>query len=93
MDENPYLAAQKFIDLNELPQTHLEQVADFMITNSKSTGSGSSQYYDPFTGGNRYCSFLWLALTCHVFLLKAEVWKDIICCLITVKEVNLNKSV
>lgn len=33
--QNPYEAAQKFIDDNELPQAYLDQVATFITTNSK----------------------------------------------------------
>lgn len=34
--EDPWLAAQKFIHKNNLPQVYLEQVANFIIKNSNS---------------------------------------------------------
>lgn len=55
--EDPWLAAQKFIHKNDLPQVYLEQVANFIITNAKitiPTMSGGSDFADPFTGGGRY---------------------------------------
>lgn len=56
--EDPWMVAQKFIHKNDLPQVYLEQVANFIITNSASAPvketSASSSYYDPFTGGSRY---------------------------------------
>lgn len=57
-DEDPWMAAQKFIHKNELPQVYLEQVANFIITNSAAAPAietaSSSGYQDPFTGGARY---------------------------------------
>lgn len=38
---------------NELSQSFLDQVADFIIKNADGVNLGSS-YQDPFTGGNRY---------------------------------------
>jgi phospholipase A-2-activating protein len=38
---------------HDLPQSFLDQVADFIIKNADSVNLGSS-YQDPFTGGNRY---------------------------------------
>nr|CAB3264925.1 phospholipase A-2-activating protein [Phallusia mammillata] len=54
--EDPWVAAQKFIDDNDLSQSFLETIANFIIENSDvSMNSGSaSQYADPFTGGGRY---------------------------------------
>ncbi|KAA0193274.1 hypothetical protein HAZT_HAZT008381 [Hyalella azteca] len=53
--EDPYMVAQKFIDTHQLPQDHLDQVAQFIITNSKSAPSAApASSFDPFTGGNRY---------------------------------------
>lgn len=51
--ENPYDAAQKFLLKNELPQSFMDQVADFIIKNAEGVNLGST-YQDPFTGGNRY---------------------------------------
>lgn len=61
--DEPWLVAQKFLHTHELPQAYLEQVANFIITNSKDqhpnaqtpqTASGSNAYADPFTGDGRY---------------------------------------
>ncbi|CAG8491482.1 5716_t:CDS:10, partial [Ambispora leptoticha] len=54
--DNPYQAAQDFIWANELPQSYLDQIANFIIQNAKGVtlGAGASQYQDPFTGGSRY---------------------------------------
>lgn len=55
--EDPWMSAQNFIHKNELPQSYLDQVANFIIKNSDNapiieTSSGS--YHDPFTGAGRY---------------------------------------
>jgi len=61
--QNPYEAAQKFIADNELPVTYIEQVANFVIQNSKATTIGSSSGTsgvsgvpgsDPWGTENRY---------------------------------------
>jgi phospholipase A-2-activating protein len=55
--EDPWFAAQKFIDKNNLSQAYLEQVANFIVNNTKGMQVGPatpSEYTDPFTGGNRY---------------------------------------
>jgi phospholipase A-2-activating protein len=56
--EDPYMAAQKFIHSNELPQVYLETVANFIITNAKLTNASAptatSGFADPFTGEGRY---------------------------------------
>lgn len=56
--EDPWLAAQKFIHKNDLPQVYLEQVANFIITNANLTTlpamSGNQDFADPFTGEGRY---------------------------------------
>ncbi|XP_053693929.1 phospholipase A-2-activating protein [Sabethes cyaneus] len=54
--EDPWFVAQRFIHKHNLPQAYLEQVANFIITNSKNAPvtAGNSNAYDPFTGGNRY---------------------------------------
>lgn len=62
LSEDPWFAAQKFIHENDLPQAYLEQIANFIVTNSKktqqqtvaSTPQGPPEFCDPFTGGNRY---------------------------------------
>ncbi|XP_037958442.1 phospholipase A-2-activating protein-like [Teleopsis dalmanni] len=54
--DDPWVSAQSFIHRHNLPQAYLDQVANFIITNSGSnaTQSGSSGFQDPFTGGSRY---------------------------------------
>lgn len=53
--EDPFVVAQRFIDEHQLPQDHLDQVAQFIITNSNAAPTATSTgYFDPFTGGNRY---------------------------------------
>lgn len=56
--EDPWFVAQRFIHKHSLPQAYLEQVANFIITNSDNTAvkatPASSAQYDPFTGGARY---------------------------------------
>lgn len=56
--EDPWLAAQKFIHKNDLPQVYLEQVANFIITNANLTTlpkvGGTQDFADPFTGEGRY---------------------------------------
>ncbi|GLG99497.1 Lissencephaly-1 homolog [Gryllus bimaculatus] len=58
-DEDPWFAAQKFIHENNLSQLFLDQVANFIVNNSKkittaSASTSTSSYCDPFTGGSRY---------------------------------------
>lgn len=55
--EDPWFAAQKFIHENDLPQAYLEQIANFIVTNSKksdqpvvSNPPAQPEYCDPFTG-------------------------------------------
>ncbi|KAL7748722.1 WD repeat protein Lub1 [Sorochytrium milnesiophthora] len=54
--ENPYAAAQRFLNRHELPPSYLDEVANFIVKNTQgvSLGVGSSEYQDPFTGGSRY---------------------------------------
>lgn len=57
VDEDPYTVAQKFIHKHNLPQGYLDQVANFIITNSagkRTETATASGYQDPFTGGARY---------------------------------------
>ena len=57
LSEDPYFAAQKFIHKHELNQTFLDQIAQFLITNTQSETIGSNTsvpYVDPFTGEGRY---------------------------------------
>ncbi|KAL5022612.1 hypothetical protein ScPMuIL_001767 [Solemya velum] len=54
--EDPWFAAQKFIEKNQLSQLFLDQVANFIVENTKGVtlGQGQPVNSDPFTGGNRY---------------------------------------
>ncbi|KAJ3281630.1 hypothetical protein HK104_011360 [Borealophlyctis nickersoniae] len=56
--ENPYMAAQDFIDKHELSQNFLDDIANFIIQNAKGVTLGASDtgsnLADPFTGGSRY---------------------------------------
>lgn len=57
VSENPWMAAQKFLEKNELPATYADQVVQFI---EKNTGgvqlgqAGAETYSDPLTGGSRY---------------------------------------
>lgn len=57
--DDPWHTAQGFIHKHELPQAYLDQVANFIVTNSGSAppaevSSSSTAYQDPFTGSGRY---------------------------------------
>lgn len=59
LSQNPYEAATKFIQDNELPATYLDQVANFIITNTQGATLGqTSQPHpagsDPYGMENRY---------------------------------------
>ena len=58
LSQNPYEAATKFIADNELPVTYLDQVADFITTNTQGATIGESAPVesgpDPWGTGNRY---------------------------------------
>jgi phospholipase A-2-activating protein len=55
--ENPYMAAQRFIEQNDLPNYHLDTVADFITKNTGGAvqlNMAPTTYMDPFTGSSRY---------------------------------------
>lgn len=61
LGQNPYDVAQRFIGENELPVTYLDQVANFILTNTQGATLGSSapqnnqaQGADPWGSENRY---------------------------------------
>ncbi|TVY80811.1 Ubiquitin homeostasis protein lub1 [Lachnellula suecica] len=58
LSQNPYEAATKFIGDNELPVTYLDQVANFITTNTQGATLGQSQEApsnpDPWGSDNRY---------------------------------------
>lgn len=56
-DEDPWVVAQAFIHKHDLPQSYLETVANFIITNSKTAlppMPADQGYVDPYTGAARY---------------------------------------
>ncbi|POS77440.1 ubiquitin homeostasis protein lub1 [Diaporthe helianthi] len=55
LSQNPYEAASKFLSDNELPQTYLDQVTNFIVENTKGAtiGQGSGPAVDEF-GTGRY---------------------------------------
>ncbi|KAF9032122.1 PFU-domain-containing protein [Hymenopellis radicata] len=56
--ENPYAAAQRFLERNELPLSYIDEVVKFIERNTSGVnlGSGADEYVDPFTGASRYRS-------------------------------------
>ena len=55
--QNPFEVAQKFIADNELPMTYVDQVANFIITNSQGATLGQTDQTggsDPWGTGSRY---------------------------------------
>ncbi|KAG5715692.1 Phospholipase A-2-activating protein [Termitomyces sp. T112] len=56
--ENPFSAAQKFLESNDLPLTYIDEVVKFIEKNTAgaSIGTGSEEYVDPYTGASRYRS-------------------------------------
>ncbi|XP_071118768.1 phospholipase A-2-activating protein-like [Haliotis cracherodii] len=56
VSEDPWFAAQRFLDKHDLSQMFLDQVAKFITDNTKGVTLGTEQpaYSDPFTGEGRY---------------------------------------
>ncbi|KAJ9477799.1 Protein DOA1 [Pseudozyma hubeiensis] len=54
LNENPYAAAQKFLEKNDLPQQYIDQVVQFIDKNTSGVNLGGPQYADPYTGASRY---------------------------------------
>jgi phospholipase A-2-activating protein len=56
LSEDPWFTAQAFIHKHELSQIFLDQIAQFIITNTKGQTiiSQNTSYVDPFTGEGRY---------------------------------------
>ncbi|KAG6837276.1 hypothetical protein H0H93_012281 [Arthromyces matolae] len=54
--DNSYSAAQKFLESNDLPLTHIDEVAKFIEKNTAGAniGTGGEEYVDPYTGASRY---------------------------------------
>ncbi|KAJ1677750.1 hypothetical protein EV182_005515, partial [Spiromyces aspiralis] len=55
VNENPYAAANRFVEIHNLPSYHIEEIASFLIKNTEgiqlSQQGGPS---DPLTGAHRY---------------------------------------
>ncbi|KAL0565642.1 WD repeat protein Lub1 [Marasmius crinis-equi] len=56
--ENPYTAAQKFLESNDLSLNYIDEVVKFIEKNTAGVqlGTGGDEYADPFTGATRYRS-------------------------------------
>ncbi|XP_072314708.1 phospholipase A-2-activating protein [Eucyclogobius newberryi] len=56
VSEDPWLTAHNFLQKNDLSPMFLDQVANFIIENTKGhvVGPAQQERGDPFTGGNRY---------------------------------------
>ncbi|TFY76722.1 hypothetical protein EWM64_g7288 [Hericium alpestre] len=55
VNENPFAAAQRFLERNELPLTYVDQVVQFIEKNTAGVNiGGNEEYMDPFTGASRY---------------------------------------
>ncbi|EJD53176.1 PFU-domain-containing protein [Auricularia subglabra TFB-10046 SS5] len=54
--ENPFSAAQKFLQDNELPLSYIDEVVRFIEKNTAgvSLGTSNQQYVDPYTGASSY---------------------------------------
>lgn len=53
--ENPFTAAQRFLERNNLPMSYLDQVAEFITKNTQGAQlGGGGGYVDPYTGAARY---------------------------------------
>ena len=63
--EDPWFAAQNFLYKNNLSQLFLDQVANFILENTKGVTLGQGQgagFSDPFTGKG----IIWSCLTRHI---------------------------
>lgn len=56
VSDDPWLVAYNFLQKNDLNPMFLDQVAKFIIDNTKgqTLGLGNTSFSDPFTGGGRY---------------------------------------
>ncbi|KAK2466759.1 hypothetical protein APHAL10511_001017 [Amanita phalloides] len=55
VSENPFAAAQRFLQQNELPLSYIDQVVNFIEKNTSGINLGNSDgYVDPFTGASSY---------------------------------------
>lgn len=57
MEDNPYAAAQRFLEKNDLPLTYLDEVVKFIEKNTEGVKlGGGSEFVDPYTGQERLVS-------------------------------------
>lgn len=55
ISENPYMAAQRFIEREEISQNYLDDIAKFIMKNTESVTLAQPQTLsDPYTGSSRY---------------------------------------
>ncbi|KAK0531494.1 hypothetical protein OC834_002936 [Tilletia horrida] len=54
LTENPYMAAARFLEKNDLPATYIDQVVQFIEKNTEAVNIGATDYVDPYTGASRY---------------------------------------
>ncbi|KAF5380915.1 hypothetical protein D9615_004162 [Tricholomella constricta] len=56
--DNPFAAAQKFLESNDLPLTYIDEVVKFIEKNTTGVniGTAGEEYVDPYTGASRYRS-------------------------------------
>jgi len=49
--DNPFAAAQKFLESNDLPLTYIDEVVKFIEKNTSGVNlGGGEEYVDPYTG-------------------------------------------
>ncbi|KAH9043072.1 WD40-repeat-containing domain protein [Lactarius pseudohatsudake] len=54
-NENPFSAAQRFLEKNDLPLSYVDQVVQFIEKNTGGVNlGGNEEFVDPFTGTTRY---------------------------------------
>ncbi|KAH7923472.1 PFU-domain-containing protein [Leucogyrophana mollusca] len=57
VSENPYAAAQRFLEQNDLSLNYIDEVVRFIEKNTAGVSlGGGSEYVDPYTGASRYQS-------------------------------------
>ncbi|CAK5265205.1 unnamed protein product [Mycena citricolor] len=58
VSENPTVAANRFLERNNLSPNHLNTIVEYIYQNTggQTLGGGGEQYSDPFTGATRYQS-------------------------------------
>lgn len=56
LSENPYEAAQRFLQANNMSPEYIDEVVKFIekSTNGATLGGSSSEFVDPYTGASRY---------------------------------------